>query len=120
MTQQHPIIPPPELVQQWLEDAPEDGELGISKHIATQAASWGADTELEACCEYMLNAPYGMNLNTNSHQLRAARRPKPPSLKEQALQALETADGADHPVVATVLTADQHALIRTALESLPD
>ena len=46
--------------------------------------------------------------------------PKPPSLKEQALDALEAADGADHPVVATVLTADQHALIRRALESLPD
>ena len=44
----------------------------------------------------------------------------PPSLKEQALQALENADGADYPAVATVLTADQHALIRRALESLPD
>ena len=26
MTQEHPITPPPELVMQWLEDGPEDGE----------------------------------------------------------------------------------------------
>ena len=43
-----------------------------------------------------------------------------PSLKEQALQVLANADGADHPVVITVLNADQHALIRRALEALND
>lgn len=37
-----------------------------------------------------------------------------------AMQALENADGSDHPVVVTVLNADQHALIRRALESLSD
>jgi hypothetical protein len=83
MIQQHPMTPPPELVQQWLEDAPEDGELGISKHIATQAARWGADQELEACCEWTRdNDGYDAAL-----ALRADRRPKPPSLKAQALAA---------------------------------
>jgi hypothetical protein len=55
MTQEHPITPPPELVLQWLEDAPEDGEsLKISKHIADPSLpGWGADQELEACCEYL-------------------------------------------------------------------
>ena len=47
------ITPPPELVLQWLEDGPEDGEFSISNHIATQAARWGAGTELEACCDYL-------------------------------------------------------------------
>jgi hypothetical protein len=30
------ITPPPELVLQWLEGGPEDGEFGISKHVATK------------------------------------------------------------------------------------
>jgi hypothetical protein len=53
-------------------------------HIATQAAQWGADQELEACCEWL----HWQNLATHSElipSLRAARRPKPPSLKGQAL-----------------------------------
>ena len=118
MTQQHPITPPPELVLQWLEDGPEDGEFGISKHIAHQAANWGSDHELEACCEYLTRCAAWEP--EDIQEMRDLRRPQPPSLKAQALQALEAADGPDHPVVATVLTADQHALIRTALESLPD
>ena len=78
-----------------------------------EAARWGADQELEACCEWIPKAtPW------DAEQLRAARRPKSSGLKEQALVALASADGADHPVVATVLTADQHALIRRALEQL--
>ena len=118
MTQEHPITPSPEWVEQWASafygTNITPGEFAID--IATQAARWGADTELEACCEWTRDSDgYDAAL-----ALRADRRPKPPSLKEQALQALEAADGADHPVVATVLTADQHALIRTALESLPD
>ena len=122
MTQEHPITPSPELIEDWIEIAkplpqrpPNPGEL------ATLAARWGADQELEACCEWFQE--FYKTESWVKHDLkhfRDARRPKPPSLKEQALQALEAADGADHPVVATVLTADQHALIRTALESLPD
>ena len=110
MTQEHPITPPPELVMQWIMEATEPS------YVPIQAARWGSDQELEACCEWLNYEDRGFW----GCKLRTARRPKPPSLKEQALDALEAADGADHPVVATVLTADQHALIRTALESLPD
>jgi hypothetical protein len=77
MTQQHPITPPPELVQQWAH-LPADWNT-----VAFLIAQWGADQELEACCEW-LSVPcpsYG-------RELRAARRPKPPSLKEQALDEL--------------------------------
>jgi hypothetical protein len=77
MTQQHPITPPPELVEQWAH-LPADWNT-----VAFLIAQWGADAELEACCEW-LSVPcpsYG-------RELRNARRPKPPSLKEQALVAL--------------------------------
>jgi len=53
-------------------------------------------------------------------ELKADRRPKPPSLKEQALEALASAPGPDYPNVMTLLNADQHALIRRALEQLDD
>jgi hypothetical protein len=88
MNDKHPITPPPELVEDWIELAkplpqrpPNPGEL------ATQAARWGADQELEACCEWLFK-----NYAVPSWKLRAARRPKPPSLKEQALAALSEAD----------------------------
>jgi hypothetical protein len=73
MTQQHPITPPPELVQQWFDQA----ELATNRiHcIATRAAQWGSDQELEACCEW-LNADPEL-----AQEFRTSRRPKPPSLK---------------------------------------
>jgi hypothetical protein len=76
----------------------------------------GADAELEACCEWLQDP----DLNVDTYKLRAARRPKPPSLKEQALEALASAPGPDYPIVMTMLNADQHALICRALEQLPD
>jgi hypothetical protein len=114
MADQHPITPPPELVAQWFFSAKAMPVDQWVTDVATQAARWGADQELEECRLWVSEESIYA-----ARDLVEARRPKPPSLKEQALQALEAADGADHPVVATVLTADQHALIRRALESLP-
>jgi len=112
-----PITPPPELVASWGNSCPVgyfDGHWGYEQYIATQAARWGANQELEACCEWVQAfADWG-------DLLRQDRRPKPPSLKEQALATLESADGSEYPVISTTLTADQHALIRRALETLPD
>ena len=92
--QQHPITPPPELVQQWMNDICDDPDgdphfvSSDDRALATRAAQWGADQELEACCEWLdYNCP-----SIGAHHLRAARRPKPPSLKEQALEALNEAD----------------------------
>lgn len=110
MTDQHPITPPPELVEQWLNNAFKtrlsDG-LKIEK-IAAQAARWGADTELEACCEWVQTfADWG-------DLLRSDRRPKSQTLKEQALEAFEKCwnDG--------YLKANQADVIRRALEAVPD
>ena len=119
MTDQHPIIPPPELVVEWADTIYQQTECDDQRdlYVATRAAHYGADQELEACCEWFLLEGWHPD---HPNKLRAARRHKTPSLKEQALQALEAADFADYPVIATILTTDQHALIRTALEMLPD
>ena len=111
----HPITPPPELVQQWLEDSAEDGAFGISQHIATKAARWGSDQELEACCKWLPKLP-----PWSADDLRKHRRPQPSSLKDQALQALKHAPGPDYPNPITLLTAEEHALVRRALEQLDD
>ena len=81
MTQQHPITPPPELVEQWVNNLAPKGMLSF----ANQAARWGSDQELEACCEWLDSKG-----SPNASRLRAARRPKPPSLNEVALQMLST------------------------------
>jgi hypothetical protein len=113
---QHPIVPPPELVQQWDIEGRHQDYCTVASHIAGRAAQWGADTELEACCEWLQDP----NLNVDTYKLRAARRPKSLSLKEQALQVLASAPGPDYPRVMTVLNADEHALICQALEALPN
>jgi hypothetical protein len=103
MTQQHPITPPPELVEQWMQDHATKYDL------ARHAAQWGADQELEACCEW-LSVPcpsYG-------RELRNARRPKPPSLKEQALALVEQHEDGWRP------SPKDWDTIRLALEALPD
>ena len=108
MSDQHPITPPPELVQQWINE--EDGLT--AGHIATQAARWGADQELEACCEWFVRDWTDIETADN---LRAARRPKPPSLKEQALALINRRIGDGYVQMLTGADADT---IRRALEAL--
>ena len=108
MTNQHPITPPPELVEEWFNNSPIDRGLTL----ATQAAQWGADQQLEACCEW-LRGEYDWGLAA-ALRLDAELRPDPPSLKEQALSELNLTadpDGAE-------LSRTQVELIRKALESL--
>ena len=112
-TNQHPITPPPELVDKWVTESPYINALG---YIATQAAQWSADQELDACCEWLDDK----TIINGSTALRTSRRPKPPSLKNRALQALEEAEHADHPVQLTILNTTAHVLIREALQSIPE
>jgi hypothetical protein len=93
-TMTNPITPPDkQLVRKWIEDWAGGQMKGPVTEdqlvVATQAAQWGANQELEACCEW-LECNY--NYPQVNHPLRAARRPKPPSLKEQALEALQFVD----------------------------
>ena len=110
MTQEHPITPPPELVLQWYTEA--DNQLSpYYDYIATQAARWGADQELEACCAYI--SRWFATPEYRAAELRAARRPKPPSLKEQGLKALDSFEGFTGSL-------EEVDIIRRALESLPE
>ena len=120
MTQEsykHPITPPPELVQQWLKEfygAKLQYVAEASIHLAARAAQWGADQELEACCEWLGQEGW----SGESRQLRAARRPKQPSLKEQALKELAWVD--EHLDMPLQNHCDAIHTIRRALEQLDD
>jgi hypothetical protein len=132
MTNQHPITPPPELVWEWTSLANEEDGDEVWISITTQAARWGADQqlkldaeqiaqayqkgadqELEACCVEVA----WLESSETAKRMRERRRPKPPSLKEQALTALHAvATGAND-------TREQHQdldTIRRALEAFPD
>jgi hypothetical protein len=84
--------------------------------IATRAAQWGADQELEACIEWV-----SIQLNCTSQEhlvphLRAARRPKPPSDKELALNALSLIMSRQKGM----FDGKPFDTIRRALEALPE
>jgi hypothetical protein len=88
--QNYPITPPPELVQQWMTEAHDQPPGPDARVIATQAARWAADQELEACCEWVSQWCGRWSDGSRPEDgLRAARRPKPPTLKEQALAQLD-------------------------------
>jgi hypothetical protein len=111
------ITPPPELVQQWLEElygGPVSVISPFDQRVLIAAAQWGADQELDACCEW-LKAKHWIEPEF-SDELRAARRPKPPSLKEQALEALAHIATGPNPTAFL----DCQDTIRRALEQLDD
>ena len=121
----HLITPPTDLVIDWRLDPGyiERTEkvtmvtmtTGRLQYIATQAARWGADQELEACCAWLDEVgPSAIPLWGND--LRKDRRPNPKNLAAEALAELElTADpnGAE-------LSRTQVELIRCALKALSD
>ena len=111
MTNQHPITPPPELVQQWWEEADQyqDDPKTYFDYVATEAAQWGADQELEACCEWLED---WVGNDSYAVPMRAARRPKPPSLKERALETFK------YP--KDLWSEAEVETIRRALEQLDD
>lgn len=117
MTQeQHPIAPPDELVRQWLGNffgSTVTGELsGSERYLATQAARWGADMELEECCEELRgHGLFGAHID----KLRATRRPNSPSLKEQSIALIDKIKGNKEMWDIRELN-----VIRRALEALPD
>jgi len=105
MNSQHPITPPPELVEQW------EAETAC---VAVKAARWGADQELEACCEALRVRGAASEM---IKFLRTSRRPKPPSLKEQALTAMLHLQEAAETNMDTIEAV--HTICR-ALEALPN
>ena len=98
--------PTPEQFAEWLQESIKDGVAGkiglVCETMAKLAYAAGADAELEACTQW-LNFDYPSSVRA----LRAARRPKPPSLKQQAVERCN-----DY--------IDPDGIIRRAIESLPD
>jgi len=76
---------------------------------ATELAQKIADQELKACCEWSS----WRHSRQIADQLRAAMRPKSPSLKEQALEAQQRMWNGES-------THGDWNLIRRALEQLDD
>jgi hypothetical protein len=114
MTDQHSITPPPELVQQWA--STHDYSIApawMLTDLATRAAQWGADQELEACAHRQALL-YG---NRAAKELRAARRPRPPSLKKQAIADFKWLIGR---TVGNPEADTRSKRILQALESLSD
>ena len=116
MSQQNPITPPPELVNK-LQD------LGNLDAI-TLAYQAGADQELEACCKDIIEIIAGVfadrvidDWDQFVELLRDGRRPQPPSLKEQAYDALDTYIYGEPDPKDKERT---YNTIRQALEALPN
>jgi hypothetical protein len=79
------------LFTEWLDEAMRHTSLNakpgtVAAMVADRAAQWGADQELEACCEWLRSQHHS---DTWPNRLRAARRPKPPTLAEQGCNALD-------------------------------
>jgi len=133
MTENHLITPPPELVQQWRNGGYIlHSPVAISTYVATRAAQWGfdqakadikrerqeaADQELEACIEVIADHGWFANPEHRMAELRAARRPKPQSLKEQSIALFDLIQEAQEP---WQLTDEDLDVVRRALESIPD
>ena len=132
--EQHPITPPTppcDLVKLWLSQW-VGADTTLASYVATRAAQWGwvqrgaateaelqqrADQKLDACCEVLNKSPYGASLAVNGviEKLRVARRPSPPSLKEQALARLTSLEE-----LAESMGHSPNDTIRRALEALPN
>jgi hypothetical protein len=82
----HPITPPTDLLSRWEEDWHHSKvkHVELEDHIAAKAAQYG----LKISLDWLLLNGYG----AAASRLSAALRPKPPSLKEQALEALQFVD----------------------------
>jgi hypothetical protein len=103
--QQEQITPSPEIVDQlfMIEGSEED------RIIAAYKA--GADQELEACVKWIEDCGYHPSV---SKDFRDARRPKPPSLKEEARQII------DCLIEGDCLNDDDAVTLRRVLEALPN
>ena len=110
MIDQHPVTILADTITEWrtFYRKTYKGNLSEIDYIAANSAQWGADQEMEACCDW-LSWRHSRHI---SDQLRDTRRPKPPTLKEQALAILD--DCSDR------LDGAHENIIRRALEQLND
>lgn len=110
--QQNQITPPLALIDQWWDEAKQNAKYDepIGPLVATQAAQWGAEQELEACLGHLIRCGFS---DADILRLRTTRRPQSLSLKEQALEA-------QRRMWSGASNHDDWDLVRRALEQLPD
>jgi len=113
----HPITPPPELTEQWY-DIIDNSSTSWKQELATRAARWGADQELLACGNYLKQCAQWEEEDVT--EFYNYRRPKPPSLKELALQAAQRFYANGHEDCNDEEIKDDFDTIRRALEQLDD
>ena len=104
MIQQHPITPPSELVDKWRNDWDRAKVKHLSTYafIATQAASWGANQELDACCKDIFEIIAGVYAGRVIEDwsefislLRDGRRPTEAMRALDAFGRLQAGNGTD-------------------------
>ena len=108
MTNQSLITPSQELVQQWFKRFESAESLAV---LFCSIFQDGANQELEAC----LGEVSFLNSQALADRVRAARRPKPLSLKEQSIALLDLIQGNQK-----AWQLEDLDLIRRALEALPN
>lgn len=95
----HPMQPTPGQIDEWIAWRDSDNSIRklkfLAEHvlarIARTAYAAGADAQLELCCKWTADRTTQWSDGTwPAEALRAAMRPKPPSLAEQALEELAT------------------------------
>jgi len=116
------ITPPRELMEQWASEKCYDERDWLYEfHIATRAAQWGADQQLAEDAKWLdhnaLNEPH-LRITPVGELLKEAMRPKPPSLKEQALKTLQRLSKDGFP--CNYQEDSDWDTIRRALEALPE
>jgi hypothetical protein len=122
----HPIKVPPGLFADWLAVGRKQYSEPalLAGFVAEKAAEWAADQQLMGVNNWIRAAgPYKgvrnelsiVRLDSLATELWAAMRPKPPSLKEQALADLDV-------VIDRLLECGKTVplSIRRAIESIPD
>ena len=113
-----PITPPPEIVREWQIKIEYCGKRADREAVVAKIFQLGADQELEACCEWLTTTAMTKPWDTVAQlalELRAARRPKPPSLKEQGIALIDKIQG--NKEMWDIRDLD---VVRRALESLPN
>jgi hypothetical protein len=111
------LMPPDLLIKEWQRqwETLTSEKQTWERFMIAKAAQWGADKELGACYVWLKDVVCDDPQDT-ARALLAHRRPKPPSLKEQALEALKTADIG----YSLILNKAEGSIVRLALEALPD
>jgi hypothetical protein len=111
------MVPPNILLNNWESDwVAERENIDV---LLTQAYQAGADAELEACCEWLVSERWFKYeheaMEFVVEDLRAARRPKPPSLKERSLALIDKIQAKRESWLVQELD-----VVRKALEQIDD